>query len=44
MKTQWAKLDFTVFKNLLLGYLTNGRLVGIGAIGFVAGLLHTGSD
>ena len=31
MKTQWARLDFTAFKNLLVGYLTNGRLIRLRA-------------
>ena len=31
MKTLWARLDFTASKNLLVGYLTNGRLIGLEA-------------
>ena len=31
MKTQLARLDFTATKNLLVGYLTKGRLVGLAA-------------
>ena len=27
MKALWAGLDFTAFKNLLVGYLPNDRLV-----------------
>ena len=31
MTTLWVSLDFTAFRNLLVGYLTKGRLVGLGA-------------
>ena len=31
MKTLSASLDLTAFKNLLVGYLTNGRLERLGA-------------
>ena len=29
VKEHWARLNFTAFKNLLVVYLTNGRLVGL---------------
>ena len=31
IKTQRASLDFTAFKNLLIGYIINGMLVGLEA-------------
>ena len=43
MKMQWSKLDFTAFKNPLVGSLTNGRLAGLGVRLWLA-LLQIGFD
>ena len=38
IKTLWARLDFTASKNLMIYYLTNGKLIDLG------GRSNAGSD